>query len=119
MTPDVLAHESPIQAQSVLLLQSNQSNTTTSFNYMLSTLSIITRSLQCGETIVIRKSDCADYIVTNLFSGYVRVMFSNGKGYTYRARKRDILKLMVDNTVSLGFWINSCLNLNAPLTQYV
>ena len=86
---------------------------------MLSTLSIITRSLQCGDTIVIRKSDCADYIVTNLFSGYVRVMFSNGKGYTYRARKRDILKLMVDNTVSLGFWINSCLNLNAPLTQYV
>ena len=86
---------------------------------MLNTLSVITRSLQCGEQLVIRTSDCADYIVTNLFAGYVRVMFSNGNGYTYRARKRDILKLMATPNISLGMWINSCLNLDAPLTQYV
>ena len=86
---------------------------------MLNTLSVITRSLQCGEQLVIRNSNCADYIVTNLFGGYVRVMFSNGNGYTFKARKRDILKLMVDNTISLGFWINSCLNLDNPLNNYV
>lgn len=86
---------------------------------MLNTLSVITRALQCGEQLVIRNSSCADYIVTNLFQGYVRVMFSNGNGYTYRARKRDILKLMVDNTVSLGFWINNCLNLDEPVNNYV
>ena len=85
---------------------------------MLSTLSVITRSLQCGEQLVMRNSSCSDYIVTNLFAGYVRVMFSNGCGYTYRARKRDILKLMVDNNISLGFWINSCLNLDAPVNNY-
>ena len=55
---------------------------------------------------------CADYIVTNLFGGYVRVMFSNGNGYTYRARKRDILRLMTNENISLGFWINNCLNLD-------
>ena len=85
---------------------------------MLSTLSVITRSLQCGEQLVIRTSDCADYIVTNLFQGYVRVMFSNGNGYTFRARKRDILKLMTNTNISLGFWINSCLNLDAPVNHY-
>ena len=86
---------------------------------MLSTLSAITRSLQCGEQLVVRNSTCVDYIVTNLFQGYARVMFSNGGGYTYRARKRDILKLMVDNTVSLGFWVNTCLNLDCPMNQYL
>jgi len=86
---------------------------------MLNTLSTIVRSLQCGETLVMRHSTCADYIVTNLFGGYVRVMFSNGNGYTYQARKRDILKLMTDNTVSLGFWVNSCLNLDEPVNHYM
>ena len=86
---------------------------------MLNTLSVITRSLQCGEQLVMRNSNCADYIVTNLFGGYVRVMFSNGNGYTYKARKRDILKLMVDNNISLGFWINNCLNLDNPINHYI
>jgi len=86
---------------------------------MLNTLSTIVRSLQCGETLVMRHSNCADYIVANLFGGYVRVMFSNGSGYTYRARKRDILRLMTDNTISLGFWINNCLNLDNPINNYV
>ena len=85
---------------------------------MLNTLSVITRSLQCGEQLVIRSSNCADYIVTNLFGGYVRVMFSNGNGYTYKARKRDILKLMTNRDISLGFWISSCLNLDAPVNHY-
>ena len=85
---------------------------------MLNTLSVITRSLQCGEQLVIRNSNCADYIITNLFGGYVRVMFSNGNGYTYKARKRDILKLMTNRDISLGFWINNCLNLDAPVNHY-
>ena len=86
---------------------------------MLNTLSSITRALQCGETLVIRNSSCVDYIVTNLFQGYVRVMFSNGAGYIYKARKRDILKLMSNENISLGFWINNCLNLDAPVKQYM
>jgi hypothetical protein len=86
---------------------------------MLNTLSTIVRSLQCGETLVMRNSNCADYIVTNLFGGYVRVMFSDGNGYTYKARKRDILRLMTNQNISLGFWVNNCLNLDNPLTQYM
>ena len=85
---------------------------------MLNILSAITRSIESEEQLVIRKSDCVDYIVTNLFGGYVRVLFWNGNGYTYRARKRDILRLMVDNTISLGFWVNNCLNLDAPVNHY-
>ena len=86
---------------------------------MLNTLSVITRSLQCGETLVMRNSNAVDYIVCNLFGGYVRVMFHNGGGYTYNARKRDILKLMTDNNISLGFWVNNCLNLDNPVNNYM
>ena len=43
-------------------------------------------------------------------------MFSNGNGYTFRAR--DILKLMTNANISLGFWINNCLNLDAPCNHY-
>lgn len=86
---------------------------------MLNTFSAITRSLQCGEVLVMRNSTACDYIVTNLFGGYVRVMFSNGNGYTYRARKRDILRLMTNNNISLGFWVNNCLNLDNPINHYM
>ena len=85
---------------------------------MLNTLSAITRSLQCGEVLVYRSSTCVDYIVANLFGGYVRVMFESGNGYTYRARKRDILKLMTTENISLGFWVNNCLNLDRPVNHY-
>lgn len=85
---------------------------------MLNTLNAITNSFIWDETVIIRTSDCADYIVTNLFGGYVRVMFNNGNGYTYKARKRDILKLMTNENISLGFWINNCLNLDAPVNHY-
>ena len=86
---------------------------------MLNTLSAITRSLQCGETLApMRSSTCVDYIVTNLFGGYVRVMFKSGNGYTYKARKRDILKLLVNNNISLGFWVNNCVNLDNPVNHY-
>ena len=85
---------------------------------MLNTLSAITDSFIQGEKLVYRNSNCADYIITNLFAGYVRVMFSNGNGYTYRARKRDILRLMTDNKISLGFWVNQCLNLDNPINHY-
>ena len=86
---------------------------------MLNTLSVIARSLQCGEQLVTRNSNAVDYIVTNLFGGYVRVMFSNGAGYTFLARKRDILRLMTDEDISLGFWVNNCLNLDEPVNQYM
>lgn len=86
---------------------------------MINTLSAIVDSLQRGEVLVMRNSNCADYIVASLFGGYVRVMFNDGNGYTYKARKRDILKLMTDRNISLGFWINNCLNLGAPVNNYM
>ena len=87
---------------------------------MLNTLDAITRSLQCGEVLApMRSSTCVDYIVCNLFQGYVRVMFNSGNGYTYKARKRDILRLLTDSKISLGFWVNNCLNLDNPINQYM
>ena len=87
---------------------------------MLNTLSAIVRSLQCGETLApMRSSTCVDYIVCNLFHGYVRVMYSSGAGYTYNARKRDIIKLLADNTISYGFWVNTYLNLDNPVNNYM
>ena len=85
---------------------------------MINTLSAITRSLQCDEVLIHRSSTCVDYIVTNLFEGYVRVMYKSGGGYTYTARKRDILKLMTTENISLGFWVNNCVNLDRPVNNY-
>ena len=87
---------------------------------MINTLSAITRSLQCGEILApMRTSTAVDYIICNLFHGYVRVMFSNGNAYTYNARKRDILRLLTNNNISFGFWVNNCLNLDAPVNNYM
>ena len=87
---------------------------------MINTLDAITRSIQLGEVLApMRSSTCVDYIVCNLFQGYVRVMFNGGNGYTYKARKRDILRLLTDNKISLGFWVNNCLNLDNPINQYM
>lgn len=86
---------------------------------MLNTLSAITRSLQCGEVLApMRSSSCADYIVCNLFGGYVRVSFNNGTTCQYNARKRDILKLLTDKNISFGFFVNNCLNLDNPTSRY-
>ena len=82
---------------------------------MINTFSAITRSLQCGEVLApMRTSSAVDYIVCNLFKGYVRVAFTNGHCYSYDARKRDILQLLSDTKISFGFWVNNCLNLDAP-----
>ena len=87
---------------------------------MLNTLDAITRSLQCGEVLApMRSSSCVDYIVCNLFQGYVRVMFKSSGGYTYKARKRDILRLLTDKNISYGFFVNNCLDTDQPLNNYV
>ena len=86
---------------------------------MIHTLDAIIRSLQCGELLVTRQSSCSDYMVVNLFEGYVRVMYNDGAGYTYKARKRDILNLLSNQNISLGFWVNNCLNLDNPVHQYM
>ena len=84
---------------------------------MLNTLSAIANSLQSGEVLApMRSSSCIDYIVCNLFAGYVNVSFSDGSTYQYNARKRNILKLLTDNTVSYGFWVNNFCNLDNPVT---
>ena len=86
---------------------------------MINSVSAIVRSLQCGEILApIRTSSCVDYIVCNLFKGYVRVMFKSTGGYTYNARKRDILSLLTDSKVSYGFFVNQCLNLDNPISKY-
>ena len=58
-------------------------------------------------------------MITNLFEGYVRVMWCDGSAYTYKARKRDILNLLANQDISLGFWVNNCLNLDNPVHQYM
>ena len=88
-------------------------------SHLLTTLSTIARSLQCGEVLApFRSSSCVDYIVCNLFSGYVRVSFNDMRTYEYNARKRDILKLLTDKTISYGFFVNNCLNLDNPINRY-
>ena len=86
---------------------------------MINTFNSIIDSIKSSELLVSRNSTCVDYIVTNLFEGYVRVMFSNGAGYTYKARKRDILNLLSNQNISLGFWVNNCVNLDNPVHQYM
>jgi hypothetical protein len=86
---------------------------------MTNTFDSIIRSIKSSELLVTRNSSCVDYIVTNLFAGTVRVMFGNGAGYTFKARKRDILNLLSNDTISLGFWVNNCLNLANPINQYM
>lgn len=86
---------------------------------MINSVSAIVRSLQCGEILApIRTSSCVDYVVCNLFKGYVRVMFKSTGGYTYNARKRDILALLTDTKMSYGFFVNQCLNLDNPISKY-
>ena len=86
---------------------------------MIHTLDAITRSIQSSELLVTRSSTCVDYIITNLFAGTVRVMYNTGAGYTYKARKRDILNLLSNQNISLGFWVNNCLDLDNPVHQYM
>ena len=86
---------------------------------MFSTINSIIDSIKSSELLVTRPSSCADYIVTNLFEGYVRVMFTDGSGYTYKARKRDILNLLSNQNISLGFWVNNCVNLDNPVHHYM
>lgn len=87
---------------------------------MLNTLSVIARSLQCGEVLApMRSSTCVDYIICNLFHGYVKVMFKSSGAYTYSARKRDILRLLTDKNISYGFFVNNCLDTDQPLNNYI
>ena len=54
-----------------------------------------------------RTSAAVDYIVCNLFQGYTFELCSNGNGYTYTARKRDILRLITNENISYSFGLTT------------
>jgi hypothetical protein len=59
-------------------------------------------------SIVIRNSDCVEYIAANPFTGVVRVLFNSGHSYQYNGvSRRAIVNLLNNPNMSLGFWINS------------
>ena len=64
------------------------------------------------STLVYRTSDAVEYMTVNPFTGVVDVCFRNGYAYTYtNVSRRAIINLMMNDNMSLGFWINAnCVN---------
>tara|TARA_X000000368_G_scaffold359270_1_gene302530 strand:- start:107 stop:385 length:279 start_codon:yes stop_codon:yes gene_type:complete len=54
-----------------------------------------------------RTSTCVDVIAVNPLSKVAVVRYNNGREYTYKnVSRRSTLKLMLDRSVSLGFFAN-------------
>lgn len=57
-----------------------------------------------------RSSSCVEFINANPFTGYVVVGFKNGSIAHYEnVSRRAILNLMINQNISLGFWVNDVL----------
>ena len=72
------------------------------------------------STLVYRTSDAVEYMTVNPFTGVVDVCFRNGYAYTYtNVSRRAIINLMMNNNMSLGFWINeNCVNSNRAMVAH-
>lgn len=59
-----------------------------------------------------RTSDAVRWLSVNPITGEVMVEFKNGYAYCYtNVSRRAIMNLMLNNNMSLGFWINTnCVN---------
>ena len=58
-------------------------------------------------TISNRSSSCVEFINVNPFTAYVVVGFKNGSIFHYEnVSRRAILNLMINENISLGFWVN-------------
>ena len=61
-------------------------------------------------TISSRSSSCVNFINVNPFTAYVVVGFKNGSITHYEnVSRRAILNLMMNENMSLGFWVNDVL----------
>ena len=61
-------------------------------------------------TISHRSSSFVDFIDVNPFTSYVVVGLKNGNIYHYEnVSRRAILSLMINQNISLGFWVNDVL----------
>lgn len=78
---------------------------------MLNTLSTTINAI-CAPQIVMRSSDCIEYICVDMMTKACTVMFKNGGRYEYtNVSRRAILNLLKTQTISLGFWVNqNCIN---------
>ena len=71
-------------------------------------------------TISTRTSSCVDFINVNPFTSYVVVGFKNGSIAHYEnVSRRAILNLMINQNISLGFWINDVLLSYDTKAQFV
>ena len=56
---------------------------------------------------VSRSSSAVNAITTDLIGGEVLVEYKNGECYSYsNVSRRAILNLLLQNNISLGFWVN-------------
>ena len=56
---------------------------------------------------VSRSSSAVNSITTDLIGGEVLVEYKNGECYSYsNVSRRAILNLLLQNNISLGFWVN-------------
>ena len=57
--------------------------------------------------VVSRSSSAVNAITTDLIGGEVLVEYKNGECYSYsNVSRRAILNLLLQNNISLGFWVN-------------
>ena len=57
--------------------------------------------------LIARTSSAADSIVVDVLKGTARVMYKNGRVYDYtKVSRRALLSLVLNQSVSLGFFIN-------------
>ena len=65
-----------------------------------------------------RTSTCVDVIAVNPFKKVATVRYLNGREYTYKnVSRRSTLKLMLDRSVSLGFFANQLKKLSKDKTK--
>lgn len=76
---------------------------------MINTISNIIDAIQ-APIVVHRSSTCANYVVIDMVQGTCDVSYKGGNWYRYtNVSRRAMFKLLNDDTVSLGFFINQYL----------
>ena len=59
------------------------------------------------SAFIVRNSSCADGVAVDILTGTASVLFANGAVYNYtNVSRRAIANLLLNNNISLGFWIN-------------
>ena len=65
------------------------------------------QNIFASNVVVSRSSSAINHIITDLLAGEVLVEYKNGECYYYsNVSRRAILNLLLQNNISLGFWVN-------------